>query len=229
MGATSATPHPAATLILVREGDRGPEVLLVRRTSKLAFHGGAWVFPGGRIDDEDRQAAGFLDDIREAARWAAIREAKEEAGLAIERRSLVLLSRWITPEGLPKRFDTWFFAAPAADQEVVVDGNEIDDHRWMRAEDALAARARSEIELPPPTFVTLTQLQGQQQAAATLENLRQRPFCCYEPRLFLVEGGACTLYVGDAGYDSGEVTRSGPRHRLWMLDSGWRYESSSGK
>jgi 8-oxo-dGTP pyrophosphatase MutT (NUDIX family) len=227
MSETIATAHPAATVVLIRDGDGGAEILLVRRASKLVFHGGAWVFPGGRIDDEDLLAAGAGNDIREAARRAAVREAGEEAGLAIAPENLVLLSRWITPAGLPKRFDTWFFAAPAADGEVVVDGGEIDDHRWMRAEDALAAQARAEIELPPPTFVTLTQLKGQGAGTATLEHLRQRPFCCYEPRLFLVDGGACTLYAGDAGYDSGEVTRGGARHRLWMLDSGWRYECSS--
>src|SRR5262249_22587229 len=44
---------PAATVVLVRDGERGLEVLLGRRSSKLAFHGGAWVFPGGRIDPVD--------------------------------------------------------------------------------------------------------------------------------------------------------------------------------
>lgn len=220
----TATPHPAATLILVRDGERGPEVLLVRRTASLAFHGGAWVFPGGRIDDADREAAGAAADVREAARRAAVREAKEEAGLVITSDSLVLLSRWITPAGLPKRFDTWFFAAPALDEEVHVDGGEIDDHRWIRPQDALAAQAQSEIELPPPTYVTLTQLGGHADASATLGVLRQRPFCLYEPHLHIIEGGACTLYAGDAGYDCGDPALPGPRHRLWILDSGWRYE-----
>ncbi len=32
------------------------------------------------------------------------------------------------------------------------------------------------------------------------------------------------LYAGDAGYDSGDATLPGRRHRLWMLDEGWRYE-----
>lgn len=224
--AEAAPPHPAATLILVRDGDRGPEILLVRRSAGLSFHGGAWVFPGGRVDDEDRRAAGDTVDVREAARWAAVREAREEAGVAIDGGSLVLLSRWVTPVGLPKRFDTWFFAAPAGSDAVRVDGGEIDDHRWMIPEDALAARSRSEIELPPPTFVTLTQLTGERRAGHVLEALRRRPFQCYEPKLFLVPGGACTLYAGDAGYDAADVEVAGPRHRLWMLDSGWRYDCS---
>jgi 8-oxo-dGTP pyrophosphatase MutT (NUDIX family) len=222
--AASVTPHPAATLILVRDGERGPEVLLVRRSTSLSFHGGAWAFPGGRIDDADRGLAGAESDIRETARRAAVREAREEAGLAITTDSLLLMSRWITPEGMPKRFDTWFFAAPALDEPVSVDGGEIVDHRWLRPLDALAAQAQSEIELPPPTYVTLTQLGGHADARTTLEALRQRPFCLYEPHLHIVEGGACTLYAGDAGYHTGDPARPGPRHRLWILDSGWRYE-----
>ena len=219
-------PHPAATLILIRDGARGAEILLVRRAAGLSFHGGGWVFPGGRIEDDDRSAVDDPSDIREAARLAAVREAREEAGVAIERSSLILLSRWITPEAMPKRFDTWFFAAPARDEAVRVDGGEIDDHRWMLAEEALAAQARSEIELPPPTFVTLTQLTGRSSADHALNALRQRPFICYEPRLVIVPGGACTLYAGDAGYESGDADRAGPRHRLWMVDAGWRYDRS---
>ncbi|MFM8861560.1 MAG: NUDIX hydrolase, partial [Acidimicrobiia bacterium] len=49
-------PVPAATVVLVRDaidGRPGVEVLLARRNSKIYFAGGAWVFPGGRIDVED--------------------------------------------------------------------------------------------------------------------------------------------------------------------------------
>ena len=37
---------PAATAIVVRDGDEGIEALMLRRNSKLAFAGGMWVFPG---------------------------------------------------------------------------------------------------------------------------------------------------------------------------------------
>jgi 8-oxo-dGTP pyrophosphatase MutT (NUDIX family) len=79
---------PAATLILVREREDGPpELLMVERAAGMVFAAGAWVFPGGRIDEADRQLAqrhGSLEDG--AARIAAIRETIEEtaipAGLA---------------------------------------------------------------------------------------------------------------------------------------------------
>jgi hypothetical protein len=44
------------------------------------------------------------------------------------------------------------------------------------------------------------------------------------PRLCMVPGGACSLYPGDAGYEDNDPDRAGPRHRLWLLGSDWRYE-----
>ncbi len=84
---------PAATLVLFRERHDGPpELLVVERSAKMAFAGGAIVFPGGRIDDDDHAIAAesryFVNahalDIEEAAaRVAAIRETLEESGIAI--------------------------------------------------------------------------------------------------------------------------------------------------
>lgn len=195
---------------------------MVRRHASLSFHGGAWVFPGGRIDDADFAAA--VDDIGAAARLAAVREAQEEAGTVVPPEQLVLISRWVTPEGLPKRFDTWFFAAAAATGDIVVDGGEIDDYRWLRPEDALAAQRRSEIELPPPTFVTLTELNGYTGVEPAIAALQQRRPQLFLPRMCMVEGGACTLYEGDSGYETHQADCPGARHRLWMVESGWRYE-----
>jgi 8-oxo-dGTP pyrophosphatase MutT (NUDIX family) len=226
-GQTPAVAHPAATVVLLRDGASGCEVLLVRRNAQLSFHGGAWVFPGGRLDPEDYAAAGESNDALSAARYAAVREAREEAGVNVALDGLVGFSRWVTPEGLPKRFDTWFFAAPAGAETVRVDGGEIHEHRWMRPEDALDAQRLGEIELPPPTFVTLTGLGGHQCVEAVVAGLAARPFETYLPRLQVVPGGAVTLYAGDAAYESGDVDAPGARHRLWMLEAGWRYERTA--
>jgi len=51
--ADAAPALPAATTVLLRDSDAGCEVLLVQPSAKLAFHGGAWVFPGGRVDAAD--------------------------------------------------------------------------------------------------------------------------------------------------------------------------------
>jgi 8-oxo-dGTP pyrophosphatase MutT (NUDIX family) len=75
-------PIPAATLVLMREGPTGPpEVLVMERTGQMAFAAGALVFPGGRIDAADREAAVAFDLPDAAARIAAIRETIEETGL----------------------------------------------------------------------------------------------------------------------------------------------------
>lgn len=225
---TQAPAHPAATVVLLRDGDAGCEVLLVRRNSRLAFHGGAWVFPGGRIDEADYERAGSADDVHAAARLAAAREAFEEAGVSLIPEELTLFARWVTPEGLPKRFDAWFFAGRATEEMVRVDGGEIDDHRWMRPDAALAAQRAGEIELPPPTFVTLTQFVAHVTVEEALHDLTQRPLRSYFPRLYMLPtGGACSLYEGDAGYEGGDPECAGARHRLWMHgDGSWSYEHS---
>jgi 8-oxo-dGTP pyrophosphatase MutT (NUDIX family) len=217
--------HPAATVVLLRQGTDGCEVLLVRRNNRLAFHGGAWVFPGGRLDPDD-YLADTPDDVVAAARRAAVREAKEEAGVSIDAEQLALFARWITPDFMPKRFDTWFFAGTSPDQDVCVDGGEIHEHAWIRPSDALAAQARGEIELPPPTFVTIFGLVEYRHVGDALAALAAEGVKNYVPRISRVPGGACSLYEGDAGYESGDAAIEGPRHRLWMMGSDWRYERS---
>ncbi|MSO78668.1 MAG: NUDIX domain-containing protein, partial [Acidimicrobiia bacterium] len=86
---------PAATVVLVRETAAGCETLMLKKNSKLAF-GGMWVFPGGRIDDIDREGA---SNIETAARRAAVREAAEETALVVDEESLAFISHW-TPPGM---------------------------------------------------------------------------------------------------------------------------------
>jgi 8-oxo-dGTP pyrophosphatase MutT (NUDIX family) len=223
-----AVAHPAATVVVLRDGIDGVEVLLVRRHERLAFHGGAWVFPGGRIDPQDYAAAFDPGDVRSAARVAAVREAREEAGISIAAEELRPLSRWITPAPLPKRFDAWFFVGRAADDTVVIDGSEICAHSWMRPRDALGAQRAGGIDLPPPTFVTLARFAPLPTAGDLLAAVAVQPLETFEPRLHTVPGGACTVYAGDVAYASGDLEQPGPRHRLWMLEAGWSYEQTRG-
>lgn len=218
-------PIPSATVVLLRDGDAGLETLLLRRNSRLAFHGGAWVFPGGRIDPEDYSSGRPPDELA-AARHAAIREAREEAGLAVAIDSLAWIAHWTTPVGRPERYSTWFFVAAAGSEAVQIDGSEIHDHRWMYPDQALAAQQAQEIELPPPTFVTLTKLLSYPSASTALTDLARKEPEIFTPRYYKVDGGACSLYVEDEGYETGELHHSGRRHRLWMVESGWRYENT---
>jgi 8-oxo-dGTP pyrophosphatase MutT (NUDIX family) len=217
-------PSPAATVVLLRASAAAAEleVLLVRRKSTLAFYGGAWVFPGGRIDAGD----GAAGDRELAARTAAARELREETGLQLDPGALVHFAQWITPPGRARRFDTWYFAAPAPRGPVRVDQAEVDAHRWLSPAAALRARAEGQIELPPPTFVTLQQLAALQHPDAALAALRSGPLSRFVPRPCGAQGGTIYLYQGDAGYAASDPQVTGPRHRLIAVGDSWRYERS---
>jgi recombination protein RecT len=60
-------PRPAATLLWLRATAAGPEVLLTRRSPTASFLPGVFVFPGGRIDDEDARAHDLVHDREGAA------------------------------------------------------------------------------------------------------------------------------------------------------------------
>lgn len=96
-------PHPAATVIVLRDSSAGPEVFMVRRNEGTAFMAGAYVFPGGRVDAADHGVAdaGWCDGIDQAGRAiadlqareslayhvAAARELFEEAGVLLARQA----------------------------------------------------------------------------------------------------------------------------------------------
>jgi 8-oxo-dGTP pyrophosphatase MutT (NUDIX family) len=87
---SAAEPRPAATVVPMRDADGGPEVLLLRRNRSTGFVPGAWVFPGGRVDDGDDDASLFepgpIPADPPCAYWAAaVRELFEEAGVLLAR------------------------------------------------------------------------------------------------------------------------------------------------
>src|SRR5580693_7327110 len=150
-------PVDAATLILVDRTAATPKVLVGKRHDKVVFMPGKFVFPGGRVDKSDNRipVAAPIPKVLEAnllkgspkingARAkslaiAAIREACEETGLCLGRKTegtapklegewkpfsdagllpdpsgLFLIARAITPPGRVRRFDTRFFTADAS-------------------------------------------------------------------------------------------------------------------
>jgi len=213
---------PAATVVLVRDGGTGLEVLMLHRVSKVAF-GGMWVFPGGRVDEGDRRADDA--DDQSSARRAAAREALEECALAVDPDDLVAFSHWLPPAITPRRYSTWFFLARASEGEVRVDGGEIHEHEWLAAREVLDRRDRAEVDLAPPTWVTLHDLAQHDDVDGALAAAKARdPLPRYQTRWATIDGGAVAMWYGDAGYDSSEPQLTGSRHRLWMLDAGWRLE-----
>jgi len=213
---------PAATVVILRDSDNGPETLMLRKNSKIAF-GGMWVFPGGRVDDEDWRGAN--DDVA-AARQAASREAAEEAQLSVDPASMVLFAHWIPPAIAPKRYATWFFAARAGVENAVIDDGEIIDMNWLTPNDCMARHHRGEVELAPPTWVTLHTIANEQSVADVLEMLAQRTPRHHATKIVRSDLGPVALWEGDAGYPDGDAGIDGTRHRLSMFDSGYVYDDS---
>jgi len=237
-GPSGAPLVPAATAVVLRDGPDGIEVLMGRRNRQLRFAAGLWVFPGGRVDDDDwsdgvppvrdlDMGEGYATPgLLDAGRNAAVREAQEETRLALDPDTLVPLSLWTPPPEYAQRFGTLFFLAPAPDEsgDLVPDGGEILELRWLTAEAVLRLRAAGEGELLPPTYITLHTLLRFSTVGEALEAVADRQPPRYATRLSLVEGGMVARYEEDVAYDSADLESPGPRHRLWMLDSGWRYE-----
>jgi len=185
VGLATTQPIPAATVVLIRPGPTGPEVLLTRRPATMAFGPDIHVFPGGRVDDVDRSPAG-LDGAGLSAREAgerlgigrapdhglteasalayhvaAVRETAEETGIQVQPRDLIALSRWITPKSMSRRFDVRFFATFVPPGTEIVGGSvEVVDATWLAPRAALNAAHSGSIELWLPTYVTLQQLDG---------------------------------------------------------------------
>ena len=208
---------PAATVVVMRDGDRGLESLMLRKNSKVAF-GGMWVFPGGRIDEEDTafDQNGDRDELATAAA-AASREAVEEASVVVDPSSLIWFSHWVPPPITPKRFSTFFFAARLADDAVVtIDDGEITAHRWLRPAEAMERRDNSEIELAPPTWMTLNLLTRWQSVDEALSGLGEIEPVFYETHIGRSDDGPVAMWEGDAGYEIGDPGMPGARHRLTM-------------
>jgi 8-oxo-dGTP pyrophosphatase MutT (NUDIX family) len=186
-------PRQAASIVVLRDSDEGPEVLLVQRNPEQRFMGGAWVFPGGAVHSGDADHAA-----------AAVRELEEEAGVVLaDGHPVVPWSRWITPAEVVVRFDTWFYvteAPPGA--EAVVDGGECVDARWLRPAAALEAHGRDELMLVFPTIKHLEALAGMASVAEALEKARSREVVPVQPRVVVRDGSAQVLLPGEPGYDA---------------------------
>ncbi len=200
---------------------------MVVRHHQIDFASGALVFPGGKVDPQDEDAAlaarcdGASDDAAtRAIQIAAIREAYEECGVLLaraagetkliarrtacatrtvprpdqQRRSrfsgisatstelrlacdqLVPFAHWITPEMMPKRFDTHFFIVEApSDQVALHDGHESVDSVWITPKDALAGAASRRYTVIFPTLRQVEKLAHARSPADAIARARRSP------------------------------------------------------
>src|SRR5438270_3697609 len=118
---------------------------------------------------------------------------------------LVPYAHWITPEGMPKRFDTWFFLAAAPPEQVGAhDGKESTDSIWVSPREALAGGETGRFKLPFPTTRNLIKLGKQASVRAVLDDSRGKPIVTVMPVMTKLNGGRQLRIPREAGYD-GEV------------------------
>jgi 8-oxo-dGTP pyrophosphatase MutT (NUDIX family) len=97
-----------------------------------------------------------------------------EHGLVLDASEVCLFSHWLTPEGAPRRYDTWFLVAAAPHgQEGSHDDAELVHSEWVRPSDALSRYAAGELDLIFPTLRTLQVLESFTTAAALLDAVRE--------------------------------------------------------
>ena len=112
----------------------------------------AYVFPGGSLEKEEKEMG------QKGYALAGIRESREEVNFQdeIDPEKLVYLSRWITPPEERYRFDARFFMTSIKERfEVIVDGHEIIDFKWLNMSKVRSLVMNKEIFMPPPTLWNL--------------------------------------------------------------------------
>ncbi len=203
----------ASTIILCRDYKNSLEVLLVKRNKALAFAGGLWVFPGGKIDKNE--LAHCTDELA-AAKLAAVRELKEETNLNIDRKELLFFRHWTTPVNEPRRYATYFFFGSIDNNvtEVIIDDSEIKDFEWITPQKALDKLIENKMSMMLPTILSLQFIRKCKtvKEAKTLI-LKEKPIFTL-PVIQIENGKIISLFEGDAGYDSGIASTKGARHRF---------------
>ena len=115
---------------------------------------------------------------------------------------LVPYAHWITPENMPKRFDTWFFIAEAPPEQLGAhDGRESTDSIWLSAKEALDGGASGRFTLPFPTTRNLIRLSLQPNVASALDAARQMNIVTVMPIMTKVGDKRQLRIPAEAGYD----------------------------
>lgn len=243
---TAPAPRPSTTVLLVRDGADGLEVLMVVRNERGQY-ASAMVFPGGGLEAGDADeawldlidGAGDLAADERARRIAGFRELHEETGLLLlesprsrpqpeegesfldlVRRSggrldlsaMIPFAHWVTPEGAPKRFDTFFrLCWMTAEMEAISDGRETVAAEWLRPADAVALGASGERNLLFPTKCQLDLLAESLTVEAAVAAARSRRIVPVSPTVDRRPEGTFLSIPPESGYPNREFFMGPPR------------------
>ncbi len=130
-------------------------------------------------------------------------------GMLLALDELVPYAHWITPEGVPKRFDTWFFLAAAPPEQAGAhDGKESTDSIWVSPREALEGGESGRFKLPFPTTRNLIRLGKQSRVKAALADSTGKKVVTVMPVMTRLNGGRQLRIPAEAGYD-GELFEVG--------------------
>ncbi len=131
-----------------------------------------------------------------------------EGGLGLSISKLGRWHHWITPELIPRRFETFFFVAPVGqDQRCRPDNHETVHGTWVNPKKALTENARGTLPLSPPTLVTLHQLLPFSDLETLMAEARHRLWPApIIPRLWPLDSGALIIEPWDPDYDHQSVS-----------------------
>ena len=245
---SSEAVRASATVVMLRDGPTGLEVFLLKRHGLSDVLGGAYVFPGGKVDAIDAQPAALalldrtpealhaalhepsLSPVEAAAIFAAaLRETLEEACVRLAASDLVPWSRWITPAVggvIRKRFDTRFFLARVPPgQQPRHDEHEATDSAWLSPRDALRQYWDRAIQLAPPQIMSLAHLSRYALVQDALDAAASRRPPLVHPEPFEQDGARVICYPGDERHSVRERALPGPTR---LIHRGGRFEPAGG-
>ena len=166
-------------VLLARKNDGSEELLGPKECEPLLPHRSA----------VDKEEASFLELI-------------QSADLVLATDKLVFFGHWITPEMMPKRFDTHFFIACAPkDQIAEHDGRETTDSIWIHPTEALELEQKKQATIIFPTRMNLRKLAEAKSSDEAIERFSAKPVVTVLPALGKTDDGKpCLNIPEEAGY-----------------------------
>jgi 8-oxo-dGTP pyrophosphatase MutT (NUDIX family) len=142
-------------------------------------------------------------------------EALAASNLALSITTLQPLSRWITPESEPTRFDTSFYLARAPfDQQATCDERESVAALWITPRAALQAAEDKTLRLAPPTAATLHNLRSVRSVDAALADAASRALPVILPIIRAIGDELVVIYPGDPEHPLPGPALDGPTRRV---------------